>query len=82
MLRNQFDEQTADIEQRKDDELREAELKFSGPEQKSAKLKIKEKYTAIEREHKYICGSSTFPYGSGSGSGTDQTHKKICNTCL
>lgn len=78
MLRNQFDEQTADIEQRKDDELREAELKFSGPEQKSAKLKIKEKYTAIEREHKYICGSSTFPYGSGSGSGTDQTHKKIC----
>lgn len=78
MLRKQFDEQTADIEQRKNDELQEAEAQFSGPEQKSAKLRIREKYAAIEREHKYICGSSTFPYGSGSGSGTDQTHRKIC----
>ena len=39
---------------------------------------IKEKYAAIEREHKYICGSSTFPYGSGRHSSTLQTHKKIC----
>lgn len=78
VLRKQFDEQTADIERRKTEELREAEKRFSGPEQKSAKLRIREKYAAIEREHKYICGSSTFPYGSGSGSGTDQTHRKIC----
>ena len=78
MLRKQFDEQTADIEQRKNDELQEAEAKFSGAEQKSAKLRIREKYAVIEREHKYICGSSTFPYGSGSGSGTNQTHQKIC----
>lgn len=78
MLRKQFDEQTADIEQRRDAELQEAEAQFSGPEQKSAKLRIREKYAAIEREHKYICGSSSFPYGSGSGSGTDQTHRKIC----
>lgn len=78
MLRKQFDEQTADIEQRRDAELQEAEVQYSGSEQKSAKLRIKEKYAAIEREHKYICGSSTFPYGSGSGSGTNQTHKKIC----
>lgn len=78
VLRKQFDEQTADIERRKTEELREAEKRFSGPEQKSAKLRIREKYAAIEREHKYICGSSTFPYGSGSGSGTNQTHRKIC----
>ena len=78
MLRKQFDEQTADIEQRRDAELQEAEVQYSGSEQKSAKLRIKEKYAAIEREHKYICGSSTFPYGSGSGSGTNQTHRKIC----
>ena len=58
--------------------MRQAELKYFGPEQKSAKLKIKEKYAAIEREHKYICGSSTFPYGSGGHSSTLQTHKKIC----
>jgi len=78
MLRKQFDEQTVDIEQQKNDELQEAEAKFSGAEQKSAKLQIREKYAVIEREHKYICGSSTFPYGSGSGSGTNQTHRKIC----
>lgn len=78
MLRKQYDEQTADIEQRKSDELKEAEAKYSGAEQKSAKLRIREKYAAIEREHKYICGSSTFPYGSGSNSGTNQTHRKIC----
>ena len=78
MLRKQFDEQTVDIEQQKNDELQEAEAKFSGAEQKSVKLQIREKYAVIEREHKYICGSSTFPYGSGSGSGTNQTHRKIC----
>ena len=77
-LRRQFDEQSREIEQRKAEELRQAELKYFGPEQKSAKLKIKEKYAAIEREHKYICGSSTFPYGSGGHSSTLQTHKKIC----
>ena len=77
-LRRQFDEQSREIEQRKAEELRQAELKYFGPEQKSAKLKIKEKYAAIEREHKYICGSSTFPYGSSGHSSTLQTHKKIC----
>lgn len=77
-LRRQFDEQSREIEQRKVEELRQAELKYFGPEQKSVKLKIKEKYAAIEREHKYICGSSTFPYGSGGHSSTLQTHKKIC----
>ncbi len=78
MLRRQFDEQTALIEQRKAEELRQAELHFSGPDQKSAKLRIREKYAAIEREHKYICGSSTFPFGSSVHSSTLQTHRKIC----
>ena len=78
MLKKQFDEQTALIEQRRAEELRQAELHFSGPEQKSAKLRIREKYAAIEREHKYICGSSTFPFGSSVHSSTLQTHRKIC----
>ena len=38
-LRRQFDEQSREIEQRKAEELRQAELKYFGPEQKSAKLK-------------------------------------------
>lgn len=80
MLRKQFDEQSKEIEQRKAEELRQAELKYFGPEQKSAKLRIREKYAAIEREHKYICGSSTFPYGSSGHASTGQTHRKICRT--
>lgn len=77
-LRRQFDEQAKEIERRKTEALRQAELNFWGPEQKSAKLRVKEKFAAIEREHKYICGSSTFPFGSGSHSGTEQTHRKLC----
>ena len=78
MLREQFEEQSALIEQRKKEALRQAELQFSGTEQKIAKQKIREQYAAIEREHKYICGSSTFPYGSSGHSSTKQTHDKIC----
>ena len=78
MLRKQFDEQSEIIEQRMTDELREAELKYAGPQQKSAKRIIKEKYDAIRREHKYICGSSNFPFGSGVSCSTNQAHQKIC----
>ena len=78
ILRKQFDEQTEIIEQRMADELREAELMYAGPEQKSAKRAIKEKYEVFLREHKYICGSSNFPFGSGVGTSTNQTHRKIC----
>ena len=78
MLRKQFDEQSEIIEQRMAEELREAELTFAGPEQKSAKRIIKEKYEAIRREHKYICGSSNFPFGSGVSCSTSQGHRKIC----
>lgn len=78
MLRRQFDEQSEIIEQRMAEELRQAELDYAGPEQKSAKRIIKEKYDAIRREHKYICGSSNFPFGSGVSCSTSQGHRKIC----
>lgn len=78
MLRKQFDEQSEIIDQRMAEELREAELEYAGPEQKSAKRAIKEKYDAIRREHKYICGSSNFPFGSGVSCSTSQGHRKIC----
>ena len=78
MLRKQFDEQSEIIEQRMAEELRQAELDYVGPEQKSAKRVIKEKYDAIRREHKYICGSSNFPFGSGVSCSTSQGHRKIC----
>ena len=80
MLRRQFDEQSEIIEQRMTDELRQAELKYAGPEQKSAKRMIKEKYDTIKREHKYICGSSNFPFGSGVSTSMNQAHHKICKT--
>ena len=78
MLRKQFDEQSEIIDQRMAEELRQAELDYAGPEQKSAKRVIKEKYDAIRREHKYICGSSNFPFGSGVSCSTSQGHRKIC----
>ena len=78
VLRKQYDEQSEIIEQRMNDELRQAELQYAGPEQKSAKRIIKEKYDAIRREHKYICGSSNFPFSSGVGTSTNQAHHKIC----
>ena len=78
MLRKQFEEQSEIIDQRMAEELREAELAYAGPEQKSAKRVIKEKYDAIRREHKYICGSSNFPFGSGVSCSTSQGHRKIC----
>lgn len=78
MLHKQFEEQSEMIETRMVEEFRQAELQFSGPEQKSAKRIIKEKYDAIRREHKYICGSSNFPFGSGVSCSTNQAHQKIC----
>lgn len=78
MLRSEFDRQTKEIAQRKAEELDAAKLTHSGGDLKAARQKIQEKYAAIEREHKYICGSSTFPYGSGGTSGTGESHRKIC----
>ena len=78
MLRKQHEEQCEIIDQRMAEELKQAELAYAGPEQKSAKRIIKEKYDAIRREHKYICGSSNFPFGSGVSCSTSQGHRKIC----
>lgn len=78
MLRKQFDEQTQLIAQRRAAELEEVTIRLSGQEQKAAKLRIREKYAEIERAHKYICGSSTFPFGSSGHGSTLQTHRKIC----
>ncbi len=77
-LRKQHEEQSAIIAERKAEALRQAELEFRGPEQKSQKRKINEEFEEIERNHKYICGASTFPFGSGCNAGTEQTHRKIC----
>lgn len=41
MLRKQFDEQSKIIDQRMAEELRQAELDYAGPEQKSAKRVIR-----------------------------------------
>ena len=78
MLRRQFEEQSEIIEQRMAEEFRQAEKDYVGPEQKSAKRVIREKYDAIRREHKYICGASNFPFGSGVSTSTNQGHRKIC----
>ena len=78
MLRKQHEEQCEIIDQRMAEELKQAELAYAGPEQKSAKRIIKEKYDAIRREHKYICGSSNFHFGSGVSCSTSQGHRKIC----
>lgn len=78
MLRRQFDEQSEVIEQRMIEELRQAEKDYIDPEQKSAKRVVREKYDAIRKEHKYICGASNFPFGRGVSTSTNQGHRKIC----
>lgn len=78
MLRKLFDEQTAIIEQRELDALQQAEATYIGPELKSAKQEIKKRFDALRREHRYICGSTSFPFGSSNARSTNQTHNKIC----
>lgn len=77
-LREIFDAQTVLIERRKAEELREAERQYSAVALKAEKQRIKEKYAEILREHKYICGATSFPYASSDHSSTSQTHHKIC----
>lgn len=78
MLRKQFDEQTAIIEQREEEALQQAEAMFIGSDLKAAKQEIKERFSKIRREHCYVCGSTTFPFGSSNSRSTEQTHDKIC----
>lgn len=77
-LREIFDAQTVLIEQKKAEELREASRQYTAAALKLEKQRIKEKYAEILREHKYICGATTFPYASSDHSSTSQTHHKIC----
>ena len=78
MLRAQFKKQTDDIDAHEDAELRAAELNYTGNQLKSEKRHIKERYAIYRRNHKYILGSTSFPYGSGSNKGISETHQKIC----
>ena len=78
LLRRQFEEQTADIEARRAEAIRQAKKEYAGSEQKSEVRKINETYEKLLREHKYICGSTQFPYGSSLQNSTKQTHDKIC----
>lgn len=78
MLRKQFDAQTAEIKARRSHALQEAEKTFSGPALKAKKLEIKKEFEAILHEHKYVCGGTTFPYGSGSHGSTLHTHNSVC----
>lgn len=76
-LKREFDTQTAAIEERRKEELKNAGIEFSGANLKSKRREINERYDAYQQEHKYICGSANFPYGCSSHNGTLQAHKKI-----
>lgn len=76
-LRQQHEEQTETLQRRKDEALREAKRQFSGEALKAKNREIEEQYKRYFAEHKYICGSASFPFGSGSASGIQQTHRRI-----
>lgn len=78
MLRKQFDEQTDLIKQKEDEALRQAEATYTGSALKAAKHEVKKEFDAIRHEHRYICGSSSYPFGSSNARSTNQTHNKIC----
>lgn len=78
MLRKQYDDQTAVIEQKESEAIRQAEATYTGPALKSAKSEIRKEFDAIRHEHRYICGSSAYPFGSSNARSTNQTHNKIC----
>ena len=76
-LRQQHEEQTETLQRRKEDALREAKRQLSGEALKAKNREIEEQYKRYFAEHKYICGSASFPFGSGSASGIQQTHRRI-----
>lgn len=78
VLRKQHDDQTAIIEQKEIEAIQQAEATYAGPALKSAKSEIKKEFDAIRHEHRYICGSSSYPFGSSHARSTNQTHNKIC----
>lgn len=78
-LRKIYDKQSAIIDQRELDELEKAKKNLSGKELKAASQEISRRYRTYRAEHKYICGSSKFPFGAGDHGGTLSTHKKVCS---
>ena len=77
-LKKNFDAQTEILKERKEKELKNAKRKYQGAELRAARREIEEKYKGYFYNHKYICGASTFPFGSGDPHSLGQTHKKIC----
>ncbi len=78
-LRSIYDKQSAIIDQREQEELERAKKDLSGKELAAANREISIRYRVYRAEHKYICGSSKFPFGAGDHGGTLQTHKKVCS---
>ena len=79
-LRRTFDEQTIDLESWKANELKKAERSFEGEDLAKEKATINQKYKDYIKNHKYICGSSNFPYGSADAHSLYMTHRKVCET--
>lgn len=71
-LKKAFQQQSKDIAAREKAELDKAESK----EQRAA---VRQKFKAYKAQHKYICGSSRFPYGLGDANSLRTTHNKICD---
>lgn len=71
-LRAIFDEQTEDIERRRKEKLKKAETE-------EEKEEINREYAEYKEKHKYICGSSTFPYGQGDSTSVRKIHDRICD---
>lgn len=66
-----FDEQTKELEAKEAEALAKAV-------DKAEKEAIKKRYKTYRENHKYICGSSTFPYGASCANSIRTTHDKIC----
>lgn len=77
-LRKQFDLQSIQIDTAEQNEIAEAESTFSGQDLRSKKREISHKFKDIRNEHRYICGGTSFPYGSGAHGATLIAHRSIC----
>lgn len=71
-LRAIFDEQTKELKQKRNQELQQATTE-------EAIKAVTDKYDEYERQHRFIAGSTTFPYGSGGDNALRETHNSICD---
>lgn len=76
-LKEIFDKQTSTIENRRQEEIKAAEMSLQGPDLKVKKRMINNYYDDILKDHHFICGSSTFPYGAGDPHSLNTTHRRI-----